>query len=766
MNWSNVKLVCHRELRDQWRDRRTMFTTLVLPLITYPIMGLIMVQVAQFVSEHSSKVDVYGAHYLEGHNPALLDGERSSEISFADSLSEADPRTEHKIKLLEIKRTLVSQDEWTLEGVKEDAIRKIEAKEIDAALVIPPRLGEYLNRLVNEAEYLGEVADPTVAPLGEEIISPYVISNSVTDRSRLAGERLEDILYTWHGMLVDTYFETGQIPKQLADPFQIDQIDIAPAESKSAAFWARIIPFMLLMWTLTGAFYPAIDLCAGEKERGTLETLLVGAASRLEIVGGKLLTVMVFSMLISIFNIISIWLTSSFVASKIPLGDDFGGIPLMAMVWAIAIVIPLAALFSALSLTAATFARSTKEGQYYLMPLIFLCMPLMMVSMMPNIELDLGNAMVPVCGAALLLRELVQGNMDTALRYAVPVIGVTLFCCYLSIRWATAQFNNESVLFRESEKWNFRLWIKHIYRYRKPLPTAAAAVGFGVLLLSIRFAVMFAGGMPEQWSSFASKQSITMILTIGLPPILFAFWLSRDWRQTLKLNLPCSNRLSLLLLAALIPLLLQPLMIYLQMFIQWLYPVNAVSGTGLEQIAAMIEQAPLWSVLFVIAVLPAVCEELAFRGFMLSGLQTESKPWSSIFITAAFFGLAHGMLQQSLNAFLVGILIGYLVVRTNSLWIGVVYHFVHNGFTVVLSEVGTPTGDGGVSFADSPLGFLFESSGESGEVYKPVVSVVASLLAILCVWLFHMLSVAKDKPEQLVLDSALEGRNRHEGHGE
>ena len=100
MNWSNVKLVCHRELRDQWRDRRTMFTTLVLPLITYPIMGLIMVQVAQFVSEHSSKVDVYGAHYLEGHDPALLDGERDSEISFSDSLSEADPRTEHKIKLL------------------------------------------------------------------------------------------------------------------------------------------------------------------------------------------------------------------------------------------------------------------------------------------------------------------------------------------------------------------------------------------------------------------------------------------------------------------------------------------------------------------------------------------------------------------------------------------------------------------------------------------------------------------------------------------
>ena len=756
MNWSNVKLVCHRELRDQWRDRRTMFTTLVLPLITYPIMGLIMVQVAQFVSEHSSKVDVYGAHFLEHHEPALLDGERNSDISFDEALSEADPATKHRIGLLEIKRALVSQDEWTLEGVKQDASRKIEAKEIDAALVVPPRLGEYLDRLANEAERLGGVADPSDAPLGDEVIAPFVIANSVTDRSRLAGERLEDVLKTWHGILVDTYFESGNIPQQLADPFQVDRIDIAPTESKSAAFWARIIPFMLLMWTLTGAFYPAIDLCAGEKERGTLETLLVGAASRLEIVGGKLLTVMVFSMLISIFNIISIWLTSSFVASKIPLGDNFGGIPLMAMVWATAIVIPLAALFSALSLTAATFARSTKEGQYYLMPLIFLCMPLMMVSMMPNIELDLGNAMVPVCGAALLLRELVQGNMDTAFRYAVPVIGVTLFCCYLSIRWATAQFNNESVLFRESEKWNFSLWIKHIYRYRKPLPTAAAAVGFGVVILSIRFAVMFSAGIPEGWSSFASKQSITMILTIGLPPVLFAFWLSRDWRQTLKLNLPKQNTVAIFVLAAVIPLLLQPLTVYIQIFIQWLYPVNAASGAGLEQISAMFSQASLWSALFVIAVLPAVCEEIAFRGFMLSGLQTESKQWSSIFITAAFFGLAHGMLQQSLNAFLVGILIGYLVVRTNSIWVGVLYHFVHNGFTVVLQFMSDASASGeadsGTKLIDSPLGFLFQSTEDYGEIYKPVVSVIAITLAVLGIALFHRLTTERTDAELRVTE--------------
>ena len=60
--------------------------------------------------------------------------------------------------------------------------------------------------------------------------------------------------------------------------------------------WSKILPFVLLIWALTGAFYPAIDLCAGEKERGTLETLLSSPAERIEIVWGKLLTIMIFSM--------------------------------------------------------------------------------------------------------------------------------------------------------------------------------------------------------------------------------------------------------------------------------------------------------------------------------------------------------------------------------------------------------------------------------------------------------------------------------------
>ena len=131
----------------------------------------------------------------------------------------------------------------------------------------------------------------------------------------------------------------------------------------------KILPFVLLIWALTGAFYPAVDLCAGEKERGTLETLLSSPAERSEIVWGKLLTVMLFSMATARAQPGAAWASpGSFVLSQLP--------QLRArrrrwrFVWLVLALVPVSALFSALCLALAAFARSTKEGQYYLMPLV------------------------------------------------------------------------------------------------------------------------------------------------------------------------------------------------------------------------------------------------------------------------------------------------------------------------------------------------------------------------------------------------------------
>ena len=129
-------------------------------------------------------------------------------------------------------------------------------------------------------------------------------------------------------------------------------------------------------------------MCAGEKERGTLETLLCSPAKRGEIVFGKILATMSFSMVTSVLNLASMAFTGMFVvkslggAAQSPIGA-IGPPPLMAILWLLVALVPISALFSALAIAVAAFARSSKEGQYYLMPLIMIAMPLVMLPMLP-----------------------------------------------------------------------------------------------------------------------------------------------------------------------------------------------------------------------------------------------------------------------------------------------------------------------------------------------------------------------------------------------
>src|SRR5258707_6512067 len=158
-----------------------------------------------------------------------------------------------------------------------------------------------------------------------------------------------------------------------------------------------------------------------------------------------------------------------------------------AIVCLVLALVPISVLLSALSLAIAAFARSSKEGHYFLLPLLMIALPLMMLSVLPSAELDLGFALIPLSGLLLLLRALIEGQYLEALRFSIPVVGVTAICCLLAIRWAIDQFNNESVLFRESERFGLGLWIRHLVRDREDLPTAGQAVLCGVLLLVIRF---------------------------------------------------------------------------------------------------------------------------------------------------------------------------------------------------------------------------------------------------------------------------------------
>lgn len=737
MNWSNVKLIFLREVRDQLRDRRTLFTIAVLPLLLYPLLGMTFIQVSQFMHERPTEILVVGSEHLPDE-PPLIDGD-----AFHADLCSADEARLLKLDTNDQIPASVSGEEFP-----EYARQLIQAGKYSAVIRFPDGFAEALARFRTANRDPQHSASAAKMP---ELPTPELIFDAANDKSRVTNGKIRRVLSTWQRAIVRQYLTERNISPSVTDPFEIMDVDVSVEMSRRAAFWSKVLPFVVFIWALTGAFYPAVDLCAGEKERGTLETLLSSPAARSEIVLGKLLTIMGFSSATSLLNLLSMAVTGTAVIVLQPGQFPIGAPPLAALAWLMLALIPISALFSALALAIAAFARSTKEGQYYLMPLLLISLPLMILPLLPSVEMNLGTSLVPITGMMLLLRALVEGQFAEVAIYAPPVLLVTSGCCYLAIRWAVDQFNNESVLFRESERVDLALRIRALFRERGTTPTVAQAIACGLLLLTIRFFTSAAAKAPGSWNEFASMQFVNLALFVAGPALLMAAFLTRSPRATLLFK-PSSNKA--VGMAFLLAIALHPLAMLFAEGVTRLYPINDEVVHQVKEMQNIIASAPsIWYILGLLAVVPAICEELAFRGFILSGLRHLGSKWSAIVISSLFFGVTHGILQQSISAAMVGIVLGFIAVQTGSLLPCIVFHLTYNSLSLISS----------FALADflrdnAWLRWGFEIQGNSATYNWPLIAMGAGISLVVLNWFRRL-------PHQITPEEELRNALRHQSAG-
>ena len=189
---------------------------------------------------------------------------------------------------------------------------------------------------------------------------------------------------------------------------------------------------------------------------------------------------------------------------------------------------------------------------------------------------------------------------------------------------------------------------------------------------------------------------------------------------------------------------LHPLAIVLQSALTQLYPISEEMKKSLEKISQILNQGNIWQLLIVIAVLPALCEELAFRGFILSGFRHIGRKWRAIAITAFFFGVVHGILQQSLLACLLGVVLGFLAVQSESILPCMVFHLAHNSLAVFNSRL-TPAMLENVS----GLGSLIVPGKNGGCTYTWSVLVFGTLAGLAIMVWFGLLPYRKTPEEEL-----------------
>jgi sodium transport system permease protein len=251
------------------------------------------------------------------------------------------------------------------------------------------------------------------------------------------------------------------LPPTLIKPFDVRRENVAPPEKVGGNLFGGIVPYVIIILCFTGAMYPAMDLTAGEKERGTMETLLCSPVARVDLVLGKFLMVLTGSLGAMAMSMVSLGITAVLAGvlvtggqgapvpsqaaaagagSPIPMIDPVGLIGVIAMIF------PVAVLFSAVLFTISLFAKSYKEAQSYVSPLLIVVLMPAMVGLLPGIELNVQLALVPILNLSLVCREMLSGVWHW--NYIAIIFASSCVYAVAALLLSVRMFNREDVIFR------------------------------------------------------------------------------------------------------------------------------------------------------------------------------------------------------------------------------------------------------------------------------------------------------------------------------
>lgn len=380
------------------RDRRTLISMILIPIILFPVLMIgmsgVMVMMIKKTEAQITKIVIIGKEFAP---------------VFVSSIDTA--------KAFEI----VEEKDF------ESALKE---KRISAALEFP---ADFEKKIMEE--------DSTEA---------IIYYDAAELKSDMTSDKLRDRLKDYQDSVVAARLKQRQIDKSLLYPIKISKKNLAPKEKMGGFMLAMFLPYMIIILAMTGAMYPAIDLTAGEKERGTLETILVTPVSRLDIATGKFLTVLTASLITILLATTSMSLTASF--GFVKMGQfaseqqiQFSIRPL-SIFMLLVLMFPIACLFSSALLSIALMAKSYKEAQSYITPLMFVVIFPAMISFLPGFELDWHLVFIPIVNISLAAKEILMGTYKWG--FILLIFISTFIYAGFSIFVTKRLFEKEEVLFR------------------------------------------------------------------------------------------------------------------------------------------------------------------------------------------------------------------------------------------------------------------------------------------------------------------------------
>jgi len=662
--------LCVKELREILRDRRTIMTLVFMPLLVYPLLNMIFQKFLVTSLQSTGEIRIYVGVESEAAAETLSEYLAAGEIILRGEDAATTPAGEDpNNQRLALPRP---GGEPNIDFVPTHGLRaRVAEGDVDVGVIVRP-----------------PPAHEPPGPDGRRLRPPFRCELIYREESQLsaAGRRyIEERLNAVNDQFIREVMAIPIVQQTLPSmgfraELPTNVVRTTVRQTGSAFSLTTVVPLILILMTITGAVYPAIDLTAGERERGTMETLMAAPVPRLGLLIAKYVAVLIVALFTATANLFA--MTVTLIATGLgPMlfGDEGLSSVLVAQVFALLIL--FAAFFSAVLLALTSFARSFKEAQAYLIPVMLLALAPGIMSLMPELKFNGLLAITPLVNVVLLARDIFESNVDPLL--ACAAVLSTILYAIAALALAARVFGTDAILYGSEATWS-DLWRRP--RHSRPAPTVAAALSCLALLFPANFLVSnalrtFSEVSMALWLGLAAA---ALVLLFGGVSLVFAYAQRVRWREGFQVR-PAA--LLAFVGAVVLGASIWPFAHEIFLFEEML----GLSSLGKEQIAAAeaqiarLRQVPLPIILLTLAVTPAVCEEFFFRGYLFSALRQTMRPWKTVVVSAVLFGAFHVITTNTLSverfvpSTLMGLVLGWACVRAGSVLPGMLLHACHNG---------------------------------------------------------------------------------------
>lgn len=623
MNAKIIRTLVKKEMLDVLRDKKTVIMMLVVPVVLYP---LIFIGVMQVMSAISSNME------RQNYRIAI---EAEDDGVFMNKLT-GTGKTEYTI-------TIVDPESI------DDCERALENEELDVYIRGTMQGGKpkydvyYISSVTNSGYAMNIVMD---------VFDEY--------REELTKDKIES---------------AGLDVHEILEPILYENTDTASSEQSLGSIMGSILPFMLIISLIMGTMYPAIDTTAGERERGTLETILTLPVTNKQLIVSKFLTVAAIGMISALLNILSMGGIAVYIYEMIDMQTDVAGFDMAkfypAILVGILAVFAFSLFISAVTMCVTAFAGSYKEANNYITPLMLAVMFAGYIGFIPNIELTQRVAMIPVANICLLIKNMLLFKIDYMV-IAVVLISNIAYAVF-AILFLSRIYDSEAVLFGDCKS-GFQLFEKRENLQKGGVPTVSDAWFVAALTIML---VLYIGSMLQL--KFGLSGVFGTQLIILLVPFVIVLYTKKDVCLTYGLH----NIKPVGFLGAFFIILgMYSLNILVSYILVSLFPQSA---ENVADTFSAIMNGNAVSVFLVLAAAPAVCEEMLFRGLIYHSMKAGYRTFTAIAVSAALFGIYHMSLVKLIPTGLLGMVLCYVVYKTGSIYPSMMMHFINNALSVYVS---------------------------------------------------------------------------------